>query len=221
MKTLQNILDNRFSCRKFQNKKIPRKSLEKIFMMAQRTPSWCNSQAWQVELLSGDALEDFKHGIYDLARKNIKQTPDFIFPERYDGVYKHRRKVCGVQLYESLGIGKHEPEAARKQLLENFKCFDAPHLAMITSTKLLGVYGAVDCGLYINTLMLAAADLGINSIAQAALASYPAYVREYLHLSDDRMVVCGISLGYEEKDSPINHYRTDRADISDVVNWVG
>ena len=56
------------------------------------------------------------------------------------------------------------------QALENFRLFGAPHVLIVTSERDLGVYGAVDCGLYGGSLLLAAQSLGIATIAQAALA---------------------------------------------------
>ena len=90
-----------------------------------------------------------------------------------EGVYRDRRKVCGVQLYQSLGIGKDDRAAAAEQALENFRLFGAPHVAIVTTDEKLGVYGMLDCGLYAQSFMLAARDSGVDTIAQAALASYP------------------------------------------------
>ena len=54
-----------------------------------------------------------------------------------------------MQLYESLNIKKDDYDARKKQSLENFKFFNAPHAAFITSEKLLGTYGVLDCGAFI------------------------------------------------------------------------
>ncbi|RFQ08231.1 nitroreductase, partial [Pseudomonas sp. ATCC 13867] len=37
----------------------------------------------------------------------------------------------------------------------------------------------------------------------------------------DRLVVCGISLGYAEPSHPANSFRTTRADIATAVQWKG
>jgi hypothetical protein len=76
--------------------------------------------------------------------------------------------------------------------LENFCLFGAPHVAIVTTDRALGTYGAVDCGAYVANFALAARSLGVAVIAQAALAAYPAFWREQLDLSEDRLVVCGI-----------------------------
>jgi nitroreductase len=38
-----------------------------------------------------------------------------------------------------------------------------------------------------------------------------------LGLCDDRIVVCGISLGYADLDHPINEFRATRAPLREVV----
>ena len=68
--------------------------------------------------------------------------------------------------------------------------------------------------------MLAAQNLGVASIAQAALASYPDFIRDHFGLPESRKMVCGISFGYADADHSINVYRTARSPIEAVVTFV-
>jgi len=95
-----------------------------------------------------------------------------------------------------------------------------PHVALITTDEALGIYGAVDCGAYVANFMLAATALGVATIAQAALASRPQRVRDFFSLTPDRRVVCGISLGFEDPAHPANGFRTRRAELPAVVDWL-
>ncbi|UCH48126.1 MAG: nitroreductase family protein [Betaproteobacteria bacterium] len=221
MTTVEKALQERFSCRQFLPKPVPRETIEAILRAAQMTPSWCNTQPWQITLLSGAEADRLRETLRTHAKSGAPANPDFPFPPRYEGIYRDRRKVCGVQLYQSLGIGKEDRVAAAEQALENFNFFDAPHVMLITTPENLGVYGAIDCGLYVSSFILVARQHGIDSIAQAALASYPDLLREYFQLPGDRKFVCGLSFGYADNDHPINGYRTERADISEVVDWRG
>ncbi len=133
------------------------------------------------------------------------------FPREYRGAYLERRRACGFSLYEAVGVARGDREAYARQGFENYKLFGAPHVAIITSDEALGTYGAVDCGAYVNNFLLAAQSLGVASIPQAALASHSKFVREHFGLGDDRLVVCGISFGYEDRASTANGFRTDRA----------
>jgi len=216
----EKIVRERYSCRQYRKTPVPRSTIERVLDLAQQTPSWCNCQPWQVLVISGEAIERFRKALYAHASQGALTKPDFAFPLRYAGIYRERRKVCGVQLYQALGIGREDKAAAAQQSLENFRFFGAPHVALISTADELGVYGAVDCGLYVANFMLAAQDLGIASIAQAALASYPDFIRDYFSLSSERKFVCGISFGYAQPAHPINIYRTARASQQESVIWV-
>ncbi len=217
---LEQAIRARYSARRFLAKQVPRATIERILDIAQRSPSWCNTQPWKLTLLGGAALERFRASLYDHARSGATPNPDFPFPEAYLGIYRERRKVCGVQLYESLGIGKDDKAAAREQTLENFRMFGAPHVLIITTDEALGIYGAIDCGLYVGTFLYAAKSLGVDSIAQAALASYPDYLRKFFGLAPERKMVCGISFGYADTQHAINSYRTQRAPVSEAVTFL-
>ena len=214
--TLEQILDDRYSCRGFTPRPVPEADIERILQMAQRTASWCNSQAWQVELVTGEATAAFGKHLTDHVLANEMRS-DFPAPERYDGVYGERRRASGYGLYSALGIERTDKDARLTQMLENYRFFGAPHVAVITSDAGLGTYGAVDCGGYVATFLAAATSLGVATCAQAALALYSDGVRDFLGLSEDRLVVCGIAFGYADADHPANTFRAGRADLQDVV----
>jgi nitroreductase len=216
----EQVLASRYSARWFRPEPVPQMTLDRLLTLAQQTPSWCNTQPWQLMITRGDATERFRQALSQHVRSGAKPEPDFPFPAAYLGAYRDRRKVCGVQLYQALGIGRDDRAAAAEQSLENFRFFGAPHVAILTTDESLGAYGMLDCGLYVQTFMLAARDLGVDSIAQAALASYPAFLRQFFDLPTDRKVVCGISFGYADAAHAIHSYRTERAALADVVRYL-
>ena len=218
--TLEQILDHRYSCRGFTSEPVPEETIEQIFRMAQRTASWCNSQAWQVELVTGQATAAFGKHLTDHVLSHDMRS-DLPAPERYDGVYAERRRASGYGLYTALGIERSDKEARLVQMLENYRFFGAPHVAVITSDAGLGTYGAVDCGGYVATFLAAATSLGVATCAQAAIALYSDAVREHLQIPEDRLIVCGIAFGYADADHPANAFRAGRADLGDVVRRHG
>lgn len=216
--TLARVLGDRYSCRGFLDRPVPRDVVDAILAAAQRTASWCNAQPWKLYIAGGDTIERLRATLHAHARQ-AKPAPDFAWPEAYRGVYLERRRECGWGLYGALGIAKGDREASTAQALENFRFFGAPHVAIVTTDAALGVYGAVDCGAYVNNFMLAACSLGVATIAQAALASHPGPLRELLGIPDDRLIVCGISFGYADPAHPANGFRTTRADPAECVEW--
>jgi nitroreductase len=215
----EQVIRTRYSCRKFTGREVPPETIETIFELAQHTASWNNVQPWRVIIASGTEARDFAAALTRHVAAGAAPHPDFAFPEEYRGVERERRRACGVQLYQSVEIGREDEQRKREQFLENFRLFGAPHVALVTAPAYLGFYAALDCGLYVNSLMLAARSLGVDTIAQAALAAYSDFVREYFGISGERKLVCGVSFGYADSMHPVNQYRTERAPISDCVQW--
>jgi nitroreductase len=217
----EDLLAARYSCRAFKPEPVPRATIDRILTAAQKTASWCNSQPWQVIIASGAAARDFATEIYKAASEGIPNVSDFPFPREYRGVYLERRRESGFLLYNTLGIPRGDRAGYAKQMLENFRFFGAPHVAIVTTDEALGVYGAIDCGGYVSNFLLAAKALGVATVPQAALAHHSDVIREHFNLGDDRRVVCGISFGYGDIDHKVNGYRTSRAGIADTVTFVG
>ncbi len=216
---VESLLKQRHSCRGFLPTPLPRATIEQIAAMAQATASWCNAQPWKLTLLSGKARDQLSAALVDAAQAGRPSAPDFDWPAGYPGELGERRRACGFALYDSVGIARGDRSASARQALENFRFFGAPHVAVITSPVELGTYGAVDCGGYVATFMLAAQSLGVASIAQAAIASWSDVVRRTLDLPAERRVVCAISFGLEDAAHPANGFRTARADASEVIDW--
>jgi nitroreductase len=220
IEVLENLLGERFSCRAFRADPVPRATLERILAAAQKTASWCNSQPWRLEIVSGEAAKKFRDLMYGAASSGKPSTGDFPFPREYRGVYLERRRESGFQLYNSLGIPRGDKAAYARQALENFNFFGAPHVAIVHTDEALGVYGAIDCGGYVTSFMLAAQALGVATVPQAALAFHSELVRAHFGLGDDRKVVCGISFGYPDRAHKANSYRTTRASVGDTVTFI-
>ncbi|RJQ71571.1 nitroreductase [Pseudonocardiaceae bacterium YIM PH 21723] len=215
---LQDLLDRRWTCRRFRPEPVPREVIEQVLGLAQRTPSWCNTQPWRLAITEQPATDRFRAAL--LANLETGEAgSDLPFPAEYTGVHRDRRRACGVQLYEAVGVPKADHAGRMQQVLRNFELFDAPHVAILSTPAELGVYGAVDCGLYLMTFLLAIESLGLAAAPQAALASYSPFLHEYFDIPADRQVVAGISFGYPDREAPVNGFRTARAPLAESITW--
>lgn len=217
IEVLERLLAERWSCRGFLDRQVPRETIDRLLTVSQRTPSWCNTQPWHLMITSGEATVKLREAL--LASFDGSGT-DFDFPASYQGVFQERRRASGWQLYDAVGIEKGDREASTAQTLRNFEFFGAPHVAILTTEADLGVYGAIDCGLFVDSFLLAAQALGLGAIAQAALAARAPFLREWFGLPDNRMVVCGISFGYADSDHVTATYRTSRAELKAAATFV-
>jgi nitroreductase len=218
--SLETLLRRRHSCRAFLDRPVPHDVITRVLEVAQLTASWCNAQPWQLHIACGKPLARYRDALLETSAGEPAR-PDLPFPKEYLGAYLERRRECGWKLYESLGIAKGDRAASGRQRSDNFRFFGAPHVAIVSMPAELGVYAAVDCGAYVANFLLAAESMGIAAIAQAALAAYPDVARRHLGIAEDRLVVCGISFGYEDAAHPANAFRTRRAPVQEAVVWVG
>ncbi len=218
--SLEKLLRTRYSCRAFLDKPVARQEIEHIIRVAGLVPSWCNAQPWQVTVTASGETSRFREALKEHVSNNAP-APDLPFPSGYTGAHQQRRRTCGFQLYEAVGIEKGDRAASAAQMMENFNLFNAPHVAIISSGAELGPYGALDCGSFVTAFTLAAQALGIASIPQAAIASYAPFVHDYFDIAQDRLVLCAISFGYEDKIHPANAFRTSRAPLTEIMDWKG
>ncbi len=218
--TLEALLRARHSCRAFLTDQVPVETTKRIVATAQRVPSWCNAQPWQVIVTRAAETDRLREGLLAEVAK-AAAAPDIPFPARYTGVYKDRRSVCGWALYRAVGVEKGDRAGSAAQMIENFRFFGAPHVAIVTTEADLGPYGALDCGAFVTAFTLAAEALGVASIPQAAVAAYAPFLRRWFGIPDTRHVVCAISFGFEDTDHPANRFRTERADLVEVLDWRG
>jgi len=214
------LLDARYSCRAYLPDPVPLATVRKILETAQRSASWANTQPWGVTILAGEETVKFREHLVAAVRSS-KGSSDIPAPERYENEFRDRRRAAGFALYDSLDIAYDDTQARNRQMLENFRFFGAPHVAVISSEAAIGPYGYVDTGAYVSNFLLAAANLGVSTIAQAAIAMYSDVVRDYLEIPENRHIVCGISFGYADEDHPANNFRTERAVIDDVADLRG
>lgn len=214
------LMAQRFSCRGFRPDPVPRAVIEAIVGAARRVPSWCNAQPWQVTITSGAETDRFRAAMIEEARTG-SHNPDLPFPTGYSGAYRDRRRTCGWQLYEAVGVEKGNRDGSARQMMENFALFGAPHCAIVTSPAELGAYGALDCGGFVTAFALAAQAAGVASIPQAALASYAPFLHRWFDIPEDRLVLCAISFGYADPDHPANGFRTERAGLDEIIDWRG
>lgn len=217
---LERLLESRFSCRGFLPDAVPDAVIERIVLAAGKAPSWCNAQPWQVVITRGAQTQAFRTALQAEAGAGEPQ-PDLPWPDGYPGVYGDRRRTCGYQLYEAVGIARDDRAARTAQSMRNVAFFDAPHVAVIHAERALGPYGALDCGGFVTAFMLAAAGAGLGSVAQASVAAYAPLIRAHFGLQADRQVLCAISFGYADPDHPANGFRTGRAPLAEILDMRG
>uniref|UniRef100_UPI003F49382B nitroreductase n=1 Tax=Ensifer adhaerens TaxID=106592 RepID=UPI003F49382B len=210
----------RYSCRAFERTPVPMADIERVLEVARTAPSDCNTQPASMFIISGKALEWLRKDMYEAAAGGRERTSDVPPIGTYTGIFQERRRDCGWSLYNAVGIERGDREASGKQALENFRFFDAPHLAVVTVHNDLKERGLFDTGIYLGHFLLAAQALGISTVPQGAIAHYADIIRKHAPIPPELRVICGVSFGYDLKDHAANSFRTARAEISESVTFV-
>ena len=213
---LRLLLNSRYSCRAYKKQEVSEKDIREIISTASRVPTWCNAQPWEVLVTRGEATEKLSQLLIE-STKTQQINPDFNWPTQYVGQYAQRRRQCGYQLYESIGIQKEDKKRRKEQMMLNYKFFGAPHVAIVTSESDLGPYGSMDCGGFIAAFTIVAQAKGIATIAQASITGYAQTIRNYFQIPKNRLIQTAISFGYSDDLHPINHFRTEREKSENVV----
>lgn len=212
-------VENRVSCRAFKKEAVEQQVLEDIFTKAQQSPSNCNVQPWKVLVVSGKQKQDLKNKLIQNVMQQQKPAPDFNWEIAYTGEHRDRQFGAANALYSAMNIGREEKQKRQMAMLRNWAFFDAPHVAIFTMDKYLDIMGAVDIGIYAQTLTLLMKEQGISSCMQGALGQFPAPIHEMFELPEERGVLFGMSFGYADDDADVNSARTDRAALDSAVSF--
>lgn len=216
--TFDAIVTSRRSLRAFLPQAVEQDTLSRIFAIAQRAPSNCNTQPWAVHVASGDKLELMRSAMPDRFMSG-NFTMDFPYDGSYEGVYKERQHAAAQALYDAVGIKREDKDKRHVQFMRNFTFFDAPHVAFLFLPEPFGLREACDLGMYAQTLMLALTAHGLGSCPQTALSFQADYVREQLGIDATNKLVFGLSFGYPDTDDPSYRCVTDRADETAAVTF--
>lgn len=210
----------RHSVRAFLDKPVELELVDKILEAARFTASGVNTQPWHVAVLQGQSLKRLGDEILAARAAGIPDNPDYqYYPKEWFEPFKTRRVECGAALYGALGIDRKDMDRRQEQWNKNYRFFGAPIGLIIFIDRHLGTGSWLDLGMFINAITLAALDFELGSCAQASIAEHPQIVREVLNIEESWSVACGIALGYENKNDPVNQYRTSREPVENFTLW--
>ena len=215
--SVQAILESRHSVRGFKTEPVDADLLKRVFALAQRAPSNCNAQPWQVYVASGDARDQLSRELRAQVMGGASPNPKFGWLAKYEGVHRQRQIGSAVALYGAMGIGRDDKLERQQAFLRNWDFFGAPHAAFFTMPLNMGEMGAVDLGIYAESLTLLLEEHGIQSCMQGALGQFPEPIEAFFGVPEGWGVLFGMSIGYADPDHAANQARTDRADVSDAV----
>jgi nitroreductase len=202
----------RRSVRGFLDAPVDPELIRRLVELAARAPSGGNLQPWHIDVVGGAALAGFKAEMAAKLVAGHKETPAYdIYPPELDDPYRTRRFGVGEAMYAEIGIGREDKAGRRAWFARNFAFFGAPLALFCTVDRGMGPPQWSDLGMYLQTLMLLLVEHGLASCPQECWAIYPETVTAFLGTPAERMLFCGMAIGYEDASAPANRLRSERA----------
>ena len=210
-------IKTRMSIRKFKPDPVPVGTLMNVIDTAKWSPSYKNSQPWEIVIVSGQKKEELTKLLIELLEQNKKSCPDLPEPGAWPPVIDARIAELIKKRSELTGKDLNDPEVRRKSKVANFRFYGAPHGIFLFQDSSLPLWSLFDIGLFAQNFMLAAHANGLGTVPQAFLTDYAQDVKKFLGLPESKRLVLGISIGYPDMESPINSQRTDRVETEDLI----
>ena len=220
MEVKEAILGRR-SIRNFLKKEVPENLIKEILADCQWAPSWGNTQPWELMVISGPPLEQFKQKNKDTLLSGVKPNPEIQMPEVFPPQLKQRYTEVGKSVLQSLSIGREDLDGRLNYYGDMFTLFDAPVMVLSLLDKdVLLEYAMLDVGLCLQTMLLSAHDKGLGAIVTAASVNYPDLLRSLFPIDDNKTIVIGAVLGWPDPKAPVNCFDRKRADFNEVVTFI-
>jgi len=204
-------LEKRKSTRAFLDKNVEPAKINTILEAARHAPSGTNTQPWRVAVVTGETKIKLQSKVEAAFRSGDKGKADYsYYPDEWVEPYASRRKECGLLMYKTLGITREDKERQVDQWAANYRAFDAPVMLLFFLDDVMQRGSYIDYGMFLQSVMLAAVEHGLATCPQASIADYPEIIKAELGYPQETVLLCGMALGYEDKDALVNSYRTSR-----------
>ena len=210
----------RMSIRKFKPDPVPRHILNDVFDCAKWSPSYKNSQPWEVIVLSGAKKAALSKMLIGLLDKGTSPCPDLPEPDSWPAPEKARIAKLFRKRAEATGIDLTDPEVVKQAKRSNFDFYGAPHGIYLFQDGSLTPWSLFDLGLFAQSLMLTAHAMGLGTVPQAFLTDYARDIKKFLTIPETKRLVLGMSIGYPAKEALVNKLRTDRMKTAELVQWM-
>jgi len=203
MELLEGI-ETRRSCRGFKTTPIKKELIEQVLKAAGRSPSYTNTQPWEVAVVSGKKRDELSEILSAKSISGEVPNADLPLPKTWPPALDGRAREHGARRFKALGIDRANEQQRREMQLQNLKFYGAPCALFLFMEKGLPLWSIYDMGLFTENLCLAARTYGLETCLQASLVNFSQTVKAFLGLPETKTLVIGISMGYPDWGAPLN-----------------
>ncbi|MFY9820721.1 MAG: nitroreductase [Thermoanaerobaculia bacterium] len=215
------LLTARHCKRAFLDRPVPREVLEEVLRAAAHAPSTRNGQPWAVAVLTGAAREALARKLCDLFDRDVPMKMDYASrPAELPPAHEERARAASEGVHAAKGIARDDAAGRRRHLRDNLGFYGAP-VAMIFHLPANATPGTfLEMGLFIQSVLLGLVTKGLAGCPQASVAGYSDAIREHLGFGPERLIVCGMSVGYADETAPVNTFAPERAPLEEYTQWL-
>ena len=213
-------INTRHSIRAFKSDPISRDVLNKILQAVSNSPSYTNTQPWEVVMVMGKKKDELGRKLLELARAKAPTRPDLPIPKGWPTALEERSREHGARRLATLGVARGDEVGRERLRLMNFEFYGAPCAAFLFIDGSLGEWSIFDMGLFAQNLILAAHALGVESCLQASVTNYAPEIKKFLGIAESKKLVICISLGYPDEKVQLNTYRSLKQKPDDFTKRV-
>lgn len=218
---VSNAVLTRKTVRSFDSKPVPHDLIEELLSLASHAPSNGNLQPWRVYVVTGDTLDSLKLSAKNRLDKDGFEMPEYeVYPSPLPEPYRTHRFEVGELLYKTIGIDREDKVGRLSQFSKNAELFGAPLGIFFYVDRRLGPGQWLDVGHYLQSLLLLLEERGLGSCVQGYWSFLHQVVADHICPPDELMLICGLAVGYESKDAPINRVKASRQQVNDFVTWI-
>ena len=220
---LDQAINERRSIRGFQKKPVPKSVLEDVIALANRAPSSMNTQPWHLHVLSGEPLERVRKGNTERMLGGVTPSREIEDYAAYEGEHRKRQIEIAVQLFEAMGIERHDAERRQDWVMRGFRQFDAPVSVVVCFDRSLlnNTIAHFDTGAMTFGLVLAAWSRGLGAVINGQGIMQSPVVREIANIPDDQVILTCVALGYPDDDFVANSVVSRRRPVENITQFVG
>lgn len=217
---LVEAIKTRKSIRAFLPRPVARSVLADILELAARSPSWRNTQPWEVAVIGGDIMDEVQAALIEAATSGVSPAAD-IPQVSFAEPYISRSRDLGYKLYQVLGISRENMEKRREWALQGLRFFDAPNGLVFYLDEELGPWSLFDLGLFSQSVMLAALAFDLGTCSMGDVGHYPQVLRRILGIPDKKKIAFAMAIGYPDWQHPANKLLSPREAMASFSQWHG
>ena len=220
---LEQAMQGRRSIRGFLDKPVPKGLLEEIIALANRAPSSMNTQPWHLHVLTGAPLEAVRQGNTERMLAGITPSREIEDYAAYQGPHRERQIEIAIQLFQAMGIERHDAERRQDWVMRGFRQFDAPVSVVVCFDRaLLGnTIAHFDTGAMTYGLVLAAWAKGLGAVINGQGIMQSPVVRDVAQIPEDQVILTCVALGWPDDTFEANAVVSRRRQVENVTRFLG